>query len=185
MTKMRLALVVVLSLIGACSMRSDERLLAVGGVHALAGAEPCQLAQVEPTSAFEDMHWKDALVIRARSEGQADLACGNHKARLRLIKPARLDLVLVDDHVSVGRRFNVRAVPRDRDGRELEVGKWTEIAWHADGVVTTDADRSAGEFGMCDTCFGIHGFRATAEGTATIDARLDDITGALRVTARP
>jgi hypothetical protein len=185
MTETRLALVVVLSLIGACSMPSEERLLAVGGVHALAGAEPCQLAQAEPTSALEDTHWKDALVVRARSEGHADLACGNHKTRLRLVKPVRLDLVLVDNDVSVSRRFHVRAVPHDRDGRELEVGKWTEIAWHADGVVTPDADRSAGEFGMCDTCFGIHGFRATAEGTSTIDARLGDTTGALRVTARP
>ena len=180
----RLALV-VLFLLGGCPMRTEERLLAVGGVHALEASEPCQLAQVEPASALEDLHWKDALVVRARSEGHAELACGNKKAHLRLVKPARLDLVLVDDHVSVGRRFQVRAVPRDADGHELEIGKWTELAWHADGVVTPDADRSAGEFGMCETCFGVHGFRATAEGSATIDARLGDATGTLRVTARP
>src|SRR5262249_57266465 len=122
--------------------------------------------------ALEDLHWKDALVVRARGEGQAELACGSKKAHLRLVKPARLDLVLVDDHVSVGRRFQVRAVPRDADGRELEIGKWTEIAWHADGAVTPDTDRSSGEFGMSDTCFGVHGFRARAEGADTISATL-------------
>lgn len=166
-------------------MRTEQRLLAVGGVHALEATEPCQLAQIEPSSALEDLHWKDALVVRARSEGSAELACGKHKAHLRLVKPARLDVVLVDDHVVIGRRFHVRAVPRDAEGRELEIGKWTELAWHADGAVTADTDRSAGEFGMCDTCSGVHGFRANAEGTATIDARLGDATGTLRITARP
>src|SRR5262252_7100136 len=144
MTGSRLALVVVF-LLGGCPMRTEERLLAVGGVHALKATEPCQLAQVEPASALEDLHWKDALVVRARGEGRAELACGSHKAHLRLVKPARLDLVLVDDHVTVGRRFTVRAVPRDGDGRELEIGKWTEVTWHVDGAVTADNDRSSGE----------------------------------------
>ena len=49
-------------------MRSEERLLAVGGVHALEGAGPCQLKDVEPASALEDLHWKDALVVRAHGE---------------------------------------------------------------------------------------------------------------------
>ena len=166
-------------------MQSQERLLSVGGVHALEGAEPCRLAQVEPRSALADLGWRNALVVRARGEGRAELACGDHRSRLRFVKPARLDLVLVDDRVVVGRRFQVRAVPRDRDGRELEIGKWTELVWHAGGVVTLEADQSSGEFGLCDTCFGIHGFQATAAGTATIEARLGGAIGTLYVTARP
>lgn len=185
MAATRLAAVVVLCLLGGCTMRSEERLLALGGVHALEATEPCQLAQVEPASALEDLHWKGALVVRARSEGRAELACGNHRARLRVVAPARLDLVLVEDRVAVGRRFQVRAVPRDHSGHELEIGKWTELTWHADGPATPDTDRSAGEFGLCNDCFGVHGFRATAEGTVTIDARLGDATGSLRVTAKP
>jgi hypothetical protein len=185
MTGTSLALIVLLSLMGGCPMRSEERLLALGGVHALEGSEPCHLAHVEPASALEDLAWKDALVVRARDEGRAELTCGSHRAQLRIVKPARLDVVLVDDHVTVGQRFQVRAVPRDRDGRELEVGKWTEIAWHSDGGVAADTDRSAGEFGLCDTCFGVHGFKASAAGTAKIEARLGDATGTLQVTARP
>ena len=182
---MRLAPGLVLCLIGGCTMRTEERLLALGGVHALEASEPCQLAQVEPAAALEDLHWKDALVVRARGEGRAELTCGKTHARLRVVAPARLDLVLVEDHVAVGRRFSVRAVPRDRDGHELEIGKWTELTWHADGAVVTDTDRSAGEFGQCDGCFGVHGFRATAAGDATIDAKLGDAAGSLKITTRP
>jgi hypothetical protein len=180
-----LALAVLVSLIGGCPMKSEERLLALGGIHALEGAEPCRLAHVEPAAALEDLAWKDALVVRARGEGRAELACGKRRAQLRIVRPARLDLVLVDGHVTAGQRFQVRAVPRDRDGRELEVGKWTEIAWHSDGAVAPDADPSAGEFGLCSTCFGVHGFRASAAGPATIEARLGDATGALRIAAQP
>ena len=93
--------------------------------------------------------------------------------------------MLVDDHVKVGQRFQVRALPRDRDGRELEVGKWTEIAWKSDGAVAAGKDASAGEFGLCNTCFGLHGFKASAAGPATIEAHLGDATGTLRVTAQP
>jgi hypothetical protein len=74
-----------------------------------------------------------------------------------------------------------RSCPRS----ELEVGKWTEIAWHADGTVTLETDASAGEFGLCSTCLGVHAFRASAAGPATITARLGDATGSLQVTARP
>jgi hypothetical protein len=67
MMRAPIALVVLVSL-GGCAMRSEERLLAVGGVHALEGAGPCQLKDVEPASALEDLHWKDALVVRAHGE---------------------------------------------------------------------------------------------------------------------
>jgi len=163
-------------------MRSDERLLAVGGVHALEGTEPCKLASIEPVSALQDLAWKNALVVRAQAEGRAELTCGSKRTPLRLVKPARLDLLLVDEHVVVGKPFQVRALPRGGDGKELEVGKWTEIAWRADGAVTPEKDRSAGEFGACDSCFGIHSFRASAEGDATIEARLGEASGSLRVT---
>jgi len=166
-------------------MRSDERLLAVGGVHALEGTEACHLTTVEPAAVLEDLHWKDALVVRAQGEGSAELVCGSQRSRLRIVKPARLELVLVDDHVVVGRRFQVRAVARDHAGRELEIGKWTELVWRGDEVVKPDDDRSAGEFGLCNTCFGIRGFRASSAAAGTIEARLGEAAGTLRVTAQP
>ncbi len=166
-------------------MRTEERALAVGGVHALEGTDPCRLTQVEPASALEDLHWKDALVVRARGEGHAELACGSHRARLRIVKPDRLDLVLVDDHVTVGQRFHVRAIARDGAGHELEIGKWTEIEWRGDNVVVSDEDQSAGEFGLGGGSFGVHGFKAATTAPGTIEARLGEAVGTLRVTARP
>lgn len=185
MTGTPLALLGLLSLMGGCPMRNEHRLLAIGGVHALEGTEPCHLAHVEPAAALEDLAWKDALVVRARGEGRAELVCGSKTTELRIVAPARLDLVLVDDHATVGQRFQIRAVPRDHDGKELEVGKWTELAWTSDGAVASDVDRSAGEFGMTSTAFGLHGFKASAAGAATIEARLGDATGTFRVTVRP
>ena len=37
---------------GGCAMRHQERLLAVGGVHALEGSQPCQLSRVDPASSL-------------------------------------------------------------------------------------------------------------------------------------
>jgi len=176
------AVALVLALAAACAAHDVQRLMTVGGVHALDGTEACKLASVEPSSALQDLAWKNALVVRAQAEGRAELTCGDKRARLRLVKPARLELILVDEHVVVGKRFQVRALPRGGDGKELEVGKWTEIAWRTDGAVTPEKDRSAGEFGACDSCFGIHSFRASTAGEATIEARLGEASGTLRVT---
>lgn len=164
-------------------MHTKQRALAVGGVHALEGPATCRLTQVEPSSALEDLHWKDALVVRARGEGHAELTCGTERSQLQLVKPDRIELVLVDDHVTVGQRFHVRAVARDGSGRELEIGKWTELAWHGDSVVIPDEDASAGEFGLAGGSFGVHGFKATASGSGTVEARLGEVSGTLRVTA--
>jgi len=185
MTGTSLALLALVSLLGGCPMKNEQRLLALGGVHALEGSEPCHLTNVSPAGSFEDLAWKDALVVRAHGEGQAELVCGSKTAQLRIVKPARLDLVLVDDHASVGQRFQIRAIPRDSDGKELEVGKWTELTWTSDGAVTSDTDKSAGEFGASATSFGIHGFKASAPGAATIEARLGDASGTFRVTVQP
>jgi hypothetical protein len=165
-------------------MRTEERLLAMGGMHALEATEPCHLTNVEPASVLEDLHWKDALVVRAQGEGHAELVCGDHRARLRIVKPDRLELVLVDDHVTVGQRFHVRAVARDQAGHELEIGKWTEIAWRGDSVIAPDEDRSAGEFSLGGGSFGVHGFKASATTAGVIEARLGDAVGTLRVTVR-
>jgi hypothetical protein len=129
--------------------------------------------------------WKDALVVRARGEGRAELVCGKHRARLHIVKPDRLELVLVDDHVTVGQPFHVRAIPRDQAGRALEIGKWTEIEWRSDSVIALDEDQSSGEFGLGGGNFVVHGFKAASTDPGTIEAHLGEAVGTLRVMARP
>lgn len=185
MTKPTTILVVLLSLLGGCATRTEERALAVGGVHALEGTEPCRLTRVEPASALEDLHWKDALVVRATGEGHAELTCGSHRARLRIVKPDRLVLVLVDDHVTLGQRFHVRAFARDGAGRELEIGRWTETEWRGDSVAVSDDDYEAGESAMGGASSAVHGFKVATTAPGTIEARLGEAVGTLRVAARP
>jgi hypothetical protein len=177
--------VLMLSLLGGCAMYGRERLLAVGGMHELAaGREPCHLTRVEPASALEDRGGEPPLVLRARGEGHAEVACGDQRVRLLVVTPERLELELVGDHVVVGKPFVVQATPIDHAGRELEIGKWTELQWHS--APTIEVERSTGaEFGFCDTCFGIQTFRTSVTTPATIEARLGNATGTLRVIARP
>lgn len=177
-----LALAVTAALFGSCKRMTDERRLTVGGVHAFDGTG-CKLGAVEPAAAVKDLQWEAALVIEAKGEGTLDVVCGGATTRVRLVAPARLSVVLTEDQVVVGKRFHVRAVVHDRDGRELDIGKYTDIAWKSDGVLVGDNDPSAGEFGFCDTCFGMQGFRATAAGTGTIEGALGGVRGSLSVRA--
>ena len=180
-----LTLVVVLSLLGGCATRNGERLLVVGGIHELDAAVPCHLRQIEPPSALKNLGWQNTLAVRARSEGGAELACGADHARLRIVTPDRLEIRLVDEHVVVGQRFSVVAKPFDRAGRELEIGHWTELVWRHDSVIAPVYDRPSSELFSCDSCFGMQGFLASAAGTVTIEARLGEATGTLRVTVQP
>lgn len=166
-------------------MRTETRLLALNGVHALDGPGPCQISQVEPPAVLEDLRWTDRLVVRARAEGAATLACGGDRFRLEIVKPARLELVLGSEHVTAGQRFQVRAIALDGDGRELEIGELTELEWRSDPPIVPDNDASAGEFGLCPTCFGMQSFRAEAAQTGTIEARFGEAIGTLRVSVRP
>ena len=59
------------------------------------------------------------------------------------------------------------------------------MAWRGDGVVKPDDDKSAGEFDLAPTAFGVHGFKTSAASGGTIEARLGEATGTLTVTARP
>lgn len=169
------------SVLGGCAAPHGERLLAVGGVHALDGAAPCQLSNVEPGSALEDQHWKEALVVRAVAEGTAEVACGEKRTKVLVVKPDRLELRRVEDRVVVGQRFHVRVVPRDKADRELEVGKWTQFTWHTEPPITTYTDPSAGEFGFGEGTFGVVGFRAAEPTIGRIEARLGEAMGTLRV----
>lgn len=157
-----------------CSGGSDKLLLAVGGTHVFERQAACRLVRAEPASAIQDLGWTDALALETRGEGTAEVVCGTETLMLELVAPARLEIEMSDDEltkVPVQERFQVRARLYDRRGRALEVGKLTDFEWTPSGVLEVAIDRSAGEFGFCDTCFGKHGFRAVRSGTGGIKVR--------------
>lgn len=157
-----------------CSGDSDKLLLTVGGTHVFERQAACRLVRVEPASALEDLAWTDALALETRGEGTAEVVCGTEKLVLEIVAPVRLEIDMAEGKptkVPVQERFHVKARLYDRRGRELEVGKLTTFEWTPSGVLEVANDRSAGEFGFCDTCFGKHAFRAVRPGTGEIKVR--------------
>jgi hypothetical protein len=77
--------------------------------------------------------------------------------------------------------INVRALLYDRQGRDLEVGKYTNFEWDSSENLKVANDRSSREFGFCDTCVGMHHFRAVAPGKGSIIARLGSSRGELTI----
>jgi hypothetical protein len=169
----------------------EDRLLAAGGIHVFERPTPCQLLRAAPERAVKDLGWPDALALEAAGEGSAEVACGDtERFRLEIAAPARLVIEVLDGGplaggIPVQEPFRVQARLYDARGRELEVGKFTHVEWTVSGVLEVAVDRSAGEFGFCDTCFGTHGFHAAAPGRGTIEARLGVLRGALVVVAGP
>jgi hypothetical protein len=176
-----LAVAAVLHLSGGCMKKSHHDVwLALGGVHEL-GISACKLQRMEPAGALEDLKWQGgALVMRARAEGIAEFECGDDRFTYHVARAASLQ-VIVSEPVEAGAHFDVRAVPRDAGGRQLDIGKWAEVEWSSEGDVASDNDRSAAEFGLCDTCFGAQGFRAGAAGKARVRATFEGVAGELDV----
>jgi hypothetical protein len=172
--------------IGGCMKKPHQEVwLAVAGVHEL-GLDSCKLEKLDPADALEDLKWQGGrLVMRAHREGTAELACGDDRSTLHLVKAARLE-VIVEGEPKAGAHFQVRAVPRDAGGRQLEIGKWAEVEWSEEGGVTRDNDPSAGEFGLCDTCFGQQGFKAAAAagGSGKVRATFAGLSGEATITIR-
>jgi hypothetical protein len=168
-----------------CSDSHRQRLLAVGGVHTFEGQTQCQLARMEPEDIVKDLEWTGPLALEARDEGQAEVICGSERIVLKMVSPARLEIKLVDEaqptDIAVDRRITVRAFLYDRQGRELEIGKFTNFEWHSSENLTVANDRSSREFGFCDTCFGMHHFRAVAAGKGSIMARFGSLRGGLTI----
>lgn len=163
----------------------ETRLLAVGGTHVFDDLSPCRLLNASPEGAVKNLGWRDGLALDAIGEGHAEVACRDVRWSLEMVAPARLAIDIVDDTppaaIAVGQDIIVQARLYDRDGRELEVGKLTEFAWSASGIVERAVDRSAGEFGLCDTCYGMHGFRAVTPGRGVIKARFGSLKSTLTV----
>lgn len=162
----------------ACSQGPEVRFLAVGGTHIFEEQAPCKLIHAEPHSAVKDLAWKDALGLEALHEGTAEIACGNEKIRLEIVIPVRLDIdMAVGEPIELQKPFKVRARLYDRGGRELEGGKFTVFDWTCSPELETANDRSGGEFGLCDTCYGMQTFRAVKPGAGRIEVRLGNLRG--------
>lgn len=178
---------VMASLFSGCVHGSGPRLLTVGGIHVFEREAPCKLERIRPADAVKDLKWSGALALEAQRDGVAEIVCGDERLNLEFVSPVRLVIAMPDDRpkVTVNQRFRVEARLYDERGRALEVGKFTNFEWTPSGVLEVDNDRSSGEFGFCDTCFGMQGFRAVKPGKGEIGARLCDLQGVLTVAAAP
>jgi len=168
-----------------CSNSPQQRLLAVGGIHIVETQTQCQLARVEPEGVVKDLKWTRTLALEATGEGEAEAVCGSERMVLKIVSPARLEIVTVDqvqpNDITVDRRVTVKALLYDRQGRELEVGKFTHFEWESSENLKVALDRSAGEFGFCNTCYGAYRFHAVAPGKGSIIARLASLRGELAI----
>jgi hypothetical protein len=168
-----------------CSDSPRHRLLAVGGIHTFEGQAKCQLARVEPEGIVKDLEWTGPLALEARGEGQAEVVCGSERLVLKMLSPVRLEIKQVDEaqpnDIAVDQRIRVQALLYDREGRDLEVGKFTIVEWDSSENLKVANDRSCGEFGFCDTCFGVHSFCAVAPGKGSIIAHLGNSRGELTI----
>jgi hypothetical protein len=170
------------------SNASEPRLLAVGGIHVFESQAACKLVSTSPEGAVRELGWPDTLAVEAACEGGAEVTCGGEKIMLKIASPARLEIRLVSEgkptDIPVDEPFRVQALLYDIQGRELEVGKFTHFEWLPSEILEPANDRSAGEFGFCDTCFGLHNFRAVKPGTGSITARLGGLEGKLLIEAK-
>ncbi len=187
----RFARVIVLAsvVVGGCAGGSEPRLLAVGNTYVFERQTPCKLLSAKPEGVLEDLDWTEVLVLETLSEGAAEVACGSERFELEIAQPARLDIDMTDGArptgLAVGDRFAVQARLFDYGGRELEVGKLTIFEWIASDLLEAANDRSSGEFGYCDTCYGMYSFRALRPGKGLIEAHLGELRGQLQVRAIP
>lgn len=150
----------------------ERRLLAVGGIHVM--EEPCMLLQVEPPDALTNLAWPGRLALEARRQGEAIVDCGGRRSILQIAHPVRAEITLdaTETRPSV---FRLQLRLFDDEAHELEVGQFTHVDWTASDILTTANDRSAGEFGWCDTCYGRQTFRAVKSGSGAVVARFGGI----------
>lgn len=170
------------------NISAERRLLAVGGIHVFESPTPCKLERVKPQESVRNLEWPNTLALEAIGEGEAEVSCNGELIKITIVSPVRLSIKLADDrkptNIRANESFTVQAVLHDIEGQELEVGKFTNFKWVHAGIVEPANDPSAGEFGFCDTCYGMQHFRTTGVGEGLISARLADLEGKLMIEAR-
>jgi hypothetical protein len=168
---------------------NGNKRLAVGGIHVIEREPDCRLESAQPPGAVKDLGWTGLLALEALAEGRATVVCGAEKMILEFASPVRLEITPADERDSLKlttmERVRVRARLFDRFGNELEVGKFTHFEWSVTKPFEEALDRSAGEFGFCDTCYGMFSFHAAKPGTGTIEASLGSLRGELAIMSSP
>lgn len=167
----------------------EQHHLAVGAVYVFDRQKPCSLISAQPQASVRRLEWVDALALEALSEGVAEVACGQERIELEIAIPTRLEIELVDvakpTGLKVDELFQVQARLYDRRDRELEVGKLTNFEWDVSDSLEVVNDRSSGEFGFCDNCYGVSGFHVLRSGKGLIEASIGGLRGQLHIEVTP
>ena len=179
-----------LSLLGisltACD--SNQRLLSVHGVHLLGNKGTCIIENIIPIGIVRDLDWKDALVINVLNEGSANLKCGGEEIAIDFIMPKKIILKIIkntSDTLFVDDLIKVQATLVDKEGRELEIGKYTEFSWKYSDSLKVENDNSAGEFGFSSTSYGMNSFKIITLGTGFITASIAHLKGDINIEIKP
>jgi hypothetical protein len=168
-----------------CVQSSGKRLLAVGGTHVLENTGPCEIIKTQPKNAAKNLGWDGQFAFEAQTKGNIQVLCGTEQLSLELVIAEKIDITSIEgkisDDISIGQLIKVKAQLYDRLGRVLEVGKYTSFNWSSTNNLEIANDRSSGEFGFCDTCFGFQQFRATQQGTGVIEVRFDNLSYSMKI----
>ena len=175
-----------LSLLGisltACD--SNQRLLSVHGVHSIGTKSTCIIKNIIPVGILKNLGWKDAIVVNVLNEGSADLRCGEEEVHINFIMPKKIILKIIrntSEVFSVHDLIKIKATFIDKEGRELEIGKYTEFHWKYSDNLKVENDNSAGEFGFSSTSYGVNTFKIIDSGMAYITASIADLNGNINI----
>lgn len=169
-------------LFSSCTNTSEPRLLALGGTHVLESEELCKLVKSEPKDVAKDLAWGNKLALEASAPCIVEVLCNEEIQNLEFVKPERIEVSIIrDQEVTVGDKIEVKANLYDHLGRELDVGKFTVFNWESSDIFEIENDSSAGEFGLCDTCFGRHHFRVLKLGKGIIEVNFGNLKRKIEV----
>jgi hypothetical protein len=169
----------------SCSNSFGKRVLAVGGTHVLEIVDSCKITKTHPANAVKNLNWEGQFAFEALSTGYIEVLCGAERWKLDFVKAEKIEIERLNDEVSIDipikQLLKVRVQLYDSSGRILEVGKYTSFNWYSTSNFEIANDRSSGEFGFCDTCFGNQTFRAVQQGKGMIEVRFGNLLGSLQV----
>ena len=171
------------------SCNPDTRLLVTKGTHTFEGDILCKLENEEPKGIVNNLNWDNVLAIEADREGKAEIICGNERFNVEFLSPSRLDIEMITDSkpelLIVQDLFKVQIRLYNAEGKELEVGKFTNFEWSFSDFLELANDNSSGEFGICDTCYGMHSFQCLKPGKGFIKATFGNLEGEMKLIAEP
>ena len=167
----------------SCLNTSEIRLFTTRGTHVLENEKLCKLIRSEPEDVVKDLGWDDKLALKSDAPCIVEVVCNEEVQILEFIEPVRIEVSIIKEStkIIVGDKVKVQASLYDHLGRELEVGKFTVFDWASSDFFETENDSSAGEFGLCDTCYGQYHFRVIKPGKGQIDVHFGKLHGKIEI----